>query len=97
MPRMPGSELGKGWMQIDAGTIELKFKSGATIQVEGPAVFGIDSAMRGFLEYGRASVHAPEGARDFVVGTAAMEVVDLGTRFTMSVAENSRESKGARS
>jgi hypothetical protein len=93
MPRKPGSDLGKGWMQIDAGTIGVKFRSGATVQVEGPAVFGIDSPMRGFLEHGRASVYAPEGARDFVVGTAAMEVVDLGTRFTISVAEGSGESK----
>lgn len=93
MARTPGSELGKGWMQIDAGTIELKFRSGATVQVQGPATFGLDSPMRGFLEYGRVSVHAPETARDFVVGTAAMEVVDLGTQFTMSVDENSRASK----
>lgn len=93
MPRTPGSELGKGWIQIDAGTIELKFRSGATVQVQGPAAFGLDSPMRGFLEYGRVSVHAPETARDFVVGTAAMEVVDLGTQFTMSVDENSGASK----
>lgn len=93
MPRVAGSELGKGWMQIDAGTIELKFRSGATVQVDGPAVFGIDSAKRGFLDYGHVSVHAPQEARDFVVGTASMEVVDLGTRFALSVDADSGKAK----
>jgi hypothetical protein len=83
--RTEGQGLDKGWMQLDAGVIEITFRSGATVRVEGPALFGIDSPLRGFLEHGAITVHAPDEARDFVVGTSAMEVVDLGTRFEMSV------------
>jgi len=83
--RTAGKGLDKGWMQLDAGVIEITFRSGATVRVEGPALFGIDSPLRGFLEYGGIVVHAPDEARDFVVGTSAMEVVDLGTRFEMTV------------
>ncbi len=35
-----------------------------------------DSAMRSYLEYGKIDVYAPESARDFVVATKAMEVVE---------------------
>ena len=89
MPSREGSFLGKGWMQLEQGSIEIVFHSGATVDLTGPAVFGIDTSMRGFLDSGQASVHAPEEARDFVVGTASMEVVDLGTRFNLSVDPNS--------
>ncbi len=89
MPIRAGSFLSKGWMQLEQGSIEIVFHSGATVDLTGPAVFGIDTSMRGFLDSGQASVHAPEEARDFVVGTASMEVVDLGTRFDLSVDPNS--------
>ena len=91
--RLPGEGLDKGWMRLDAGFIEIKFASGATVRVDGPAAFGVDSPLRGFLEFGMVSVHAPEEARDFVVGTANMEVVDLGTRFTMSIDRESGEAE----
>lgn len=89
--RIPGEGLDKGWMRLDDGVIEMRFASGATVRVEGPAAFGVDSPLRGFLEFGKVSVHAPDEARDFVVGTATMEVVDLGTRFTMTVDRESGE------
>lgn len=89
--RLPGEGLAKGWVRLDAGEIELKFASNATVRIHGPAAFGIDSPLRGFLEYGKVSVHAPEEARDFVVGTAAMEVVDLGTRFNLTISQETGE------
>ncbi|UUO06130.1 FecR domain-containing protein [Blastopirellula sp. J2-11] len=84
-----GAALEKGWINLDAGTIELTFSSGATVNIDGPASFAIDSPLRGFLNYGAVRVHAPESARDFAVGTASMEVVDLGTEFDLSVSEQS--------
>lgn len=84
-----GTELNKGWIHLAAGTVELTFRSGATVRLEGPALFAIDSPLRGFLSYGNVRVHAPESARDFAVGTASMEVVDLGTEFDLSVDQQS--------
>jgi len=91
--RSEGSLLPKGWLQLESGTVRIAFDSGAMVEVIGPAVFGIDSAMRGFLDHGRVRVHAPEEARDFIVGAASMEVVDLGTRFEMSVDPASKEAE----
>jgi len=91
LPRTVGEALPKGWVRLQHGTIEVAFRSGASVHIIGPALFGIDSPMRAFLEYGRVKVHAPDEARDFVIGTPAMDVVDLGTRFEMAVDLDSSE------
>jgi hypothetical protein len=91
LPRTVGEALPKGWVRLQHGTIEVAFRSGAIVHILGPALFGLDSPMRAFLEYGRVEVHAPDEARDFVIGTPAMDVVDLGTRFEMAVDQDSSE------
>ncbi len=88
-----GAAFEKGWINLDAGTIELTFISGATVRIDGPALFAIDSPLRGFLSYGKVRAHAPADARDFAVGTAAMEVVDLGTEFDLSISQQSGAAK----
>jgi len=93
LPRAVGEALPKGWVRLQRGTIEVAFRSGASVHVIGPALLGIDSPMRAFLEYGRVKVHAPDEARDFVIGTPAMDVVDLGTRFEVAVDEKSSEAR----
>ncbi len=92
LPRGPGQGLKKGWMRLESGTIDIAFRSGATVRLDGPAMFGIDSCLRSSLEYGKIEVHAPESASDFTVNTHAMDVVDLGTRFAMRVDEDSGQS-----
>ena len=92
LPDTVGSTLGKGWVQIERGRIRCLFRSGATVEVEGPATLGIDTPMRAYLDYGKVIVNAPESGRDFVVATESMEVVDLGTRFEVSVDPQSLES-----
>lgn len=87
-----GSSLEKGWLQLAAGSTRLKFRSGAIVTLQAPAAFGLDSPMRSYLEYGKVEVYAPESARDFVVATESMEVVDLGTRFELVVDQDTRES-----
>jgi hypothetical protein len=89
MPQGEGQGLGKGWMRLDSGTIEIAFRSGAVVRLEGPAMFGIDSCLRGSLEFGSIEVYAPESASDFTVNTPVMDVVDLGTRFSMQVDQES--------
>lgn len=87
-----GTKLDKGWVQLERGKIRLVFRSGATLEAEGPAALGIDTPMRVYLDFGKVNVHAPESARDFIVATESMEVVDLGTRFEVDVDKVTRES-----
>lgn len=90
--RSTGSALEKGWLQLAEGSARLKFRSGAIVTLEAPAAFGIHSPLRSYLEYGKVEVYAPESARDFVVATESLEVVDLGTRFEVEVDLDSQES-----
>ena len=92
LPNAEGSLLGKGWVQLERGRVRILFRSGATVEAEGPAALGIDTPMRAYLDFGKVMVHAPESGRDFVVATESMEVVDLGTRFEIRVDPQSRES-----
>lgn len=92
LERRAGRKLDKGWVHLERGELRIRFQSGATVELEGPAAFGIDTPMRSYLEYGHVSVFAPESARDFVVATESMEVVDLGTRFEVDVDPETRES-----
>ena len=90
--RTAGRSLDKGWVLLEHGKLNIRFQSGATVELDGPAAFGIDTPMRSYLDYGHVSVYVPESARDFVVATESMEVVDLGTRFEMDVNPKTRES-----
>lgn len=92
LPDSVGSTLGKGWVHIERGRARILFRSGATVELQGPATLGIDTPMRAYLDFGKVTVNAPESGRDFVVATESMEVVDLGTRFEVSVDPQSLES-----
>jgi len=91
LPSSEGSYLGKGWLQLVKGNVRILFRSGATMEAKGPAAIGLDTPMRAFLDYGQVTIHAPESARDFVIATESMEVVDLGTTFEVGVDPQSRE------
>ncbi|WP_437222232.1 FecR domain-containing protein [Planctomicrobium sp. SH661] len=67
------------------GMIELTFANGATVILNAPAVFHISSSERMELKIGNCSVYAPESARGFEIITPLSRVVDLGTRFSLSV------------
>ncbi len=85
VPTSPGSQLPGGFLRLASGEVDLEFFSGAKVTITGPAVFGVNSAMRGFLERGRLSALCPPAAVGFTVGAPGMTVVDLGTRFEMNV------------
>jgi hypothetical protein len=80
----PGAQVSGGFLRIVSGQVDLEFFSGATVTVTGPASFGINSAMRGFLEHGHIAVHCPDQAKGFTIGAPGVAIVDLGTRFTMT-------------
>ncbi|MEW4564907.1 FecR domain-containing protein [Bremerella sp. JC770] len=70
------------------GSIQLRSRTGAEMIVQAPAVFSVQSAEHVLLKVGECSVYAPEGAQGFRVLTPQAEVVDLGTRFSISVNES---------
>ncbi len=88
VPTSPGSQLPGGFLRLASGEVDIEFFSGAQLTITGPASFGINAQMRGFLEHGKLSAYCPPQAKGFTIGAPGVAVVDLGTRFTMEVSES---------
>ena len=80
-----GDQLGKGKLHLETGLARLDFSNGATVTLQGPAEFEILSTDKTILTSGILTASIPESAVGFEVLTPAMDVVDLGTAFGVSV------------
>ena len=80
-----GEWLGKGRLNLEVGLARLDFSNGATVTLQGPAEFEILSANKTILKSGILTASMPESAIGFEVLTPAIDVVDLGTAFGVSV------------
>ena len=77
--------LTPGRIDIRSGNALIAFNSGATIAVEGPSVLSIETPNRVFLHQGSLTADVPPPATGFTVNTRRVNVVDIGTRFGVSV------------
>lgn len=81
---LPGDAVRHGeQLDLAAGIAEITFDSGAEIRVEGPAVLQVVSAWEAALQQGGLKAKVPPQAVGFRVHHKAVEVVDLGTEFSM--------------
>lgn len=80
----PGDRLHRSQrLELAAGLVEITFDSGARVVLEGPASLDINSAWDGTLRRGTLKASVPLEAIGFRIANSAVEVVDLGTEFTM--------------
>jgi hypothetical protein len=80
----PGDRIGKNQrLELRAGLAEITFDSGARVVLEGPASLDITSAWDGQLRSGTLKASVPPEAIGFRISNPAVEVIDLGTEFTM--------------
>jgi hypothetical protein len=86
--RVEGDQIGKGKLHLKIGLARLDFHNGATVTLQGPAQFEIVSPNRTILTSGILTASVPDSAVGFKVLTPAMNVVDLGTAFGVSVGGN---------
>ncbi len=80
-----GDVIGKGLLQLEVGIVRLDFANGAMVTLQGPARFEIISKEKTRLESGILTASIPQSAVGFEVITPAVDVVDLGTAFGVSV------------
>lgn len=80
-----GEPLVPGVLKLRSGRVTVEFDSGAAVAVRGPAEFGINSADRAWLGRGRLGAVVPASAKGFTIGAPGLAVVDLGTRFGLTV------------
>jgi len=81
-----GARLGTGTMRLTEGLVTLHFDSGAQVNLEAPSELTLIDAMNVQLVKGTVVVDIPESAIGFQVKTPSANVVDFGTRFSVSVA-----------
>jgi regulation of enolase protein 1 (concanavalin A-like superfamily) len=89
-PIRVGDPLRNGWLKLVSGTAQVAFASGAEVTLTGPAEFGLNDRNRGFLRRGRLVTSVPASAHGFTIGAPGCAVVDLGTRFGMTVSDTGR-------
>lgn len=92
-PTIVGAEFGPGTYLLQRGVATLGFHSGAEMVLEGPAKIEVVSAMQVIFDYGNASFNVPESAVGFQVDTRYGNIVDHGTRFSLSLGEESNEAR----
>jgi hypothetical protein len=79
-----GSHLHRGQrVEIVKGFVEITFDCGAQVVLEGPALCDLDSAWDAKLHYGTLKATVPPQAIGFRIANSAVDVVDLGTEFTI--------------
>lgn len=77
--------LGAGLLRLEQGSVWITFNSGASVLVEAPAEFSIETWNRLFLNSGQLAAEVPPRASGFTVNTPRLNAVDIGTRFGVSV------------
>ena len=83
-PLWPGAHVRKGQkLELASGAAEITLDSGARMVLSGAAELEINSAWEASLRRGTLKATVPPEAVGFRVSNAAVEVVDLGTEFTM--------------
>lgn len=80
-----GDLIGIGVLELEVGIVRLDFTNGAMVTLQGPAMFEIIDGERTRLDSGILTASIPESAVGFEVLTPAIDVVDLGTAFGVSV------------
>jgi ferric-dicitrate binding protein FerR (iron transport regulator) len=85
----PAGELHAGKsVRIERGLAELRFRSGASLVLEGPADLELLSASSARLRQGKLATRIPESAIGFTILSPQGKVIDLGTEFGVAVGEN---------
>ncbi|MEM7013722.1 MAG: FecR domain-containing protein [Verrucomicrobiota bacterium] len=87
LPTETGSELTAGRLQLASGIATIRFRSGAEMMLEAPAVVSLKTPMRAAMNSGVAVLDVPKSAIGFVLETPEGHIVDHGTSFAVNVNE----------
>ena len=83
-----------GKLEMTSGQLTLRFRSGATVWISGPASMQIVSDMLVKLDKGQATAHVPEWAHGFSIETSNVHVIDLGTKVRRAGAFRRHDRRG---
>jgi len=86
-----GSRLVDGPLRLAQGIATLKFDSGAEVTLEAPASIRLINSMKCELHNGTAVTFVPDSALGFRIATPKADIVDYGTRFSVTVFQETGE------
>ncbi|QEG39362.1 FecR domain-containing protein [Roseimaritima ulvae] len=86
-----GGTFNSGIAVLQRGAAELRFGSGTNLILQAPCEFKVTDASTAELLAGSVAVHVTEQSNGFVLGTPESEILDEGTEYAVSVAEDSTE------
>ncbi len=73
---------------LASGLMEITYKTGAKVILQGPVTYEVEAKNGGFLPVGRLTGKVvAETAKGFVIRTPSATITDLGTEFGVAVAE----------
>jgi hypothetical protein len=78
LPTETASALPPGRLKLKAGVVEVAFRGGGEVLLEGPADFDVSAPDHGFLHRGKLTARVPEGAPAFRVAMPGVVVTDRG-------------------
>lgn len=84
-PLHVGNVLKPDWVKLKSGLAQIELISGASVWLEGPATFRLDSKNGGYFAGGKLVAVAPKGSGGISVDTPLGGVVDRGTGFGIEV------------
>lgn len=70
---------------LESGLVEITLKSGAVVTMDGACLLQFADDNSVILSHGVVHTQVPLSARGFTVKTEQVDIVDLGTKFTVSV------------
>jgi ferric-dicitrate binding protein FerR (iron transport regulator) len=80
----PGDAVHRGQqLELKEGTAEITFDCGAQVVLDGPALLSVESAWEAVLRRGGLRATVEPQAAGFRVRHSSVEVLDLGTEFSM--------------
>ena len=84
---LDGQAVGQEKLKLKKGIVHLEFFCGASVIIEGPAEFDVNSSWEGFCHKGKLRANVPPAAHGFRIDTPQSKVIDLGTEFGLNVGE----------
>jgi hypothetical protein len=78
LPTETGSALPPGRLKLKAGVVELAFRGGGEVTLEGPADLDVRASDQAFLHRGKLVAQVPKGTPGFQISTPGMVVTDFG-------------------
>jgi len=85
---VPGQKVAIGQKYVlTKGFLGIEFQSGARAVIQAPSVFTAKGRESLLVRSGKCSIYAPPGAEGFELLSPSAEIVDLGTRFVVDIAE----------